>query len=67
MTLRNIIPATYFFTHRYFYLFFDQIKIDHFFRYTMFYLDTGIHFHEIEIAVLIHQELNGTNTFIINS
>src|SRR3546814_8798759 len=29
-------------------LFFDQIVIDHFFSHRMFYLDAGVHFHEIE-------------------
>src|SRR5690348_15567359 len=37
-------------------LFFYQVVIDHFFRYTMLYLYTGIHFHEIKIAVLIYQK-----------
>ena len=47
-------------------LFFDQVEVDHFFRYTMLHLDPRIHFHEIKIAVLIHEELNRSNTFIID-
>src|SRR5687767_562918 len=50
-----------------FYLLFDKVVVYHFFRYAMFYLDTGIHFHEIEIAMLVDQEFDGAYAFIINS
>src|ERR1035437_7945437 len=33
----------------------------------MLYLDTGVHFHKIEIAVLINKKLDSSHTFIINS
>ena len=48
------------------YLFLDQVVINHFFRNAVFYLDTGVHFHEIEITVFINQELYRSNTFIAN-
>src|SRR5262245_7890738 len=32
----------------------------------MFYLYTGVHFHKVEVAVLINQKLNGTYTFVTN-
>src|SRR5690554_1585158 len=49
------------------YLFFDQIKIDYFFSDRMLHLNPRIHFHKIEITVLIHQKLNGSSSFIIDS
>ncbi len=66
MPLRLIILTAYRFARCYFDLFFDQIEIHDFFRNAMFYLYTRIHFHEIEIAVLVYQEFNGAYTFIIN-
>ena len=38
-------------------LFFDQVKIDDLFGYGVFYLDAGVHFHEVEVPVLIDQKL----------
>src|SRR5690606_21735637 len=54
-------------TTSHFYLFFYQIKVDYFFGYRMLHLDTRVHFHKIEIAVLIYQKLNCSCTFIIHS
>src|SRR6187399_737430 len=64
MTLRIIIFAGYFFTHRNFQLLFYKIKVDHFFCYTMLHLYTGVHFHEIKIAILINKKFNSAYTFI---
>src|SRR3546814_6116234 len=47
-------------------LFFDQIVIDHFFSHRMFYLDAGVHFHEIEFLVFVNQEFNGSGAFVIH-
>jgi kynurenine formamidase len=33
----------------------------------MLNLNTGIHLHEIEVAVFVNQKLNGSNTFVIHS
>src|SRR5258708_2959706 len=52
---------------RYFNLFFDQIIISNFFGNRMLHLDTRIHFHEIEITVFIHEEFNGSSTFVVDS
>ena len=44
----------------------DQIVIDNFLGDGMLDLDSGVHFHEIEIPVCIHEELHGSNTFILH-
>src|SRR5690606_29770355 len=33
----------------------------------MLYLYTGVHFHKVEVAMLIYQELDGTHAFVTNS
>src|SRR3989337_3237958 len=48
-------------------LFFDQVKINNLFCNAMFYLYSRIHFHELEIAVLVYQEFNSSYTLIVNS
>ena len=48
-------------------LFLYQVHAYHFFRNRMFYLQTGIHFQEVEIAVLVDQELNRTGSFVMHS
>src|SRR5690606_41982095 len=47
-----------------FYLFFNQVKINDFLRYGVLYLNTGVHLHKVEVAVLVNQKFNGTRTFI---
>src|SRR5260221_2871111 len=32
----------------------NKIEVDDFLRHTMFYLDTGIHFHEVEVTMFVH-------------
>src|SRR5580658_2066370 len=51
----------------YLYLFFNQVIADHFFRYSMLHLYAGIHFHEVEITMLVHQEFYRAHTFVIYS
>src|SRR5882757_501120 len=51
----------------YLYLFFYQIKVDYFFRHAMFYLDTGIHFHEVEVAMFIDEKFYRPDTFVVDS
>src|ERR1700744_5939903 len=67
MYLWLVVAAADRHTCSYFYLLLYQVVADHFFCYLMLYLYTGIHFHKIEVAVLIYQELNGTHAFIVNS
>src|SRR5690348_14347146 len=67
MHFRLIIFTANRYTCSYLNLFFNKIVVDHFLSHTMFYLDTRIHFHEVEIAMLIYQEFYSTNTFIVNS
>src|SRR5690348_10769060 len=62
MHLWKIIVARDLFTYGDLYLFLDQIIIDDLFCYTMLDLNTRIHFHEIEIAVFVHQKFDGTDT-----
>src|SRR3989339_1277010 len=50
-----------------FYLFFDQVEVDYLFSYRMLYLYTGIHFHEVEVAVFIYEEFYCTSSFLIYS
>ena len=45
----------------------DQINSCYPFSDRMLYLDSGIHFHEIEIAVLLQQELDGSGVLIPGS
>ena len=61
-----VVAATYRHTCGYLYLFFDQVVADHFLRHAMLHLYTGVHFHEVEVAVLIHQEFYGTHAFVID-
>src|SRR5580692_4951471 len=64
--LRFVIQPADRLARRYLYLFFDQIEIRDFLRHAMLYLDTRIHLHEVEIAMLVHQEFNGAHTLIID-
>ncbi|MNV87685.1 hypothetical protein D3C71_1818270 [compost metagenome] len=63
--IRQVIFSGDWNSRSYFNLFFDQVVVDHFFCYRVFHLDTGIHFHEIEVAVFINQEFNCSGTFIL--
>src|SRR5690606_29023197 len=56
-----------FFTSSYLDLLFYQVVVNYLFRNRMLYLDTGIHLHEIELAVLVHQELDGAHAFVTDS
>ena len=67
MHLRKIIFTGDLFPCCYFYLLFDKIIIHYLFRNTMFYLYTGIHFHEIKIPVLIHKEFNRSHAHRLSS
>src|SRR5690606_2052790 len=62
--LGEIIFPTDFFSCRYLDLFLDQVKIRHFFRDGMLYLNPGIHLHKVEVPVLVHEEFNGTRALI---
>src|SRR5258708_27406465 len=66
MPLRLVIESADRISCRYFDLFFDQVEIHHFFRDTMLYLDTGVHLHEVEIAVLIHEEFDRSHAFVVD-
>src|SRR5229473_8074380 len=66
MSLRLIIETADRIACRYFYLFFYQVEIHHFLCHAMLYLDTGVHLHEIEIAVFVHQEFNGAYTLVVD-
>src|SRR5688572_5153073 len=50
----------------YLYLFLDKVKVDHFFRYAVLYLDTGVHLHKVEVTVLIYQELDSAHAFVVD-
>jgi hypothetical protein len=52
--LRQVVTAAYFMACSDFYLFLYQVEVDHLFCYAMLHLYTGVHFHEIKIAVLIY-------------
>src|SRR6056297_974000 len=54
-----------FFTGSYSDLFFYKIYIRYFFGYRVLNLNPGIHFHEIEVVIIVHQKLYGSGTFII--
>src|SRR5690606_33581753 len=58
------IAAGDFFTRGNFNLLFNQIEIDYFLSNAMLYLNAGIHFHEIEIAVLVYKELYSSHAFV---
>jgi hypothetical protein len=47
-------------------LFFDQIVIGNFFRDRVLNLNTGVHFHEIELAVFVDQEFDRSCSFVID-
>src|ERR1019366_2614335 len=66
MNFRFVITPAYRHARGYFYLFFYQVVADHLFSNAMLHLYPGIHFHEVEIPVLVHQELYGTHTFIFD-
>src|ERR1700754_2617887 len=66
MSLWFIVYSANAISGSYFYLFFNKIKIDDFLRHTMFYLDTGIHLHEVEITMLVHEELDSTHALVID-
>ena len=42
-----------------------QIQTSYQFCNRMLHLNTGIHFHEIEVPVIVHQELNGSDVAVI--
>src|SRR5690554_146417 len=65
--LGEIIFAADFLTSRYFDLLLDQVKIRYFLCDWMFHLYPGVHFHEKEIPLFVHEELNGTCAFITDS
>src|SRR5699024_1735274 len=43
-----------------------EVVIGNFFGYRMLYLDTGIHFNEVEVFFIIHQKFYRSRTFIID-
>lgn len=45
-------------------LFFDEVEVEEFFGHGVFYLDAGIHFHEIEVAVFVEEEFDGAEAFV---
>src|SRR5690606_15471080 len=51
----------------YFDLFLNQVVVSYFFGNRMFYLDSCVHLHEVEVAVLIDKELDSSSSFILNS
>ncbi|EJW92250.1 choline dehydrogenase [gut metagenome] len=48
-------------------LFLHQVDPYDFFRNGVFHLQTSIHFKEVEVAVLVHQEFDSTGTRIVHS
>ncbi len=66
MSLGLVVKAADAIPRSYFYLFFYQIEVDHFFRYAMFHLDTGVHFHEKEVAVFVDQEFYRADAFVVD-
>ena len=64
MHLGVVISAGYGFASCDFNLFFYKVVIDHFFCYTVFNLDTSIHFHKIKFPVLVNKEFYRANTLI---
>src|SRR5690606_31034247 len=66
MHLRLIVPSTNGYARGNFYLFLNEVKANHLFGDPMFYLDSGVHLHEVELLVLVYQKLHGTYTFIVN-
>ena len=48
-------------------LLFYEIKINYLFSDRMFYLNSRIHFHKIEIAIFIHKKFYRSNSFILYS
>src|SRR2546428_554908 len=52
------------FTHRNLDLLLNEIVVDHFLRHWMFHLYARVHLHEIKVAMLINEKLNGANSFI---
>ena len=51
----------------YAYLFLHKVHANHFFCYGMLYLQTGIHFKEIEMMILIYKEFYRTGPDIVHS
>ena len=47
-------------------LFFYQIYADYFFCDGMFHLQAGVHFQKVIIAVLVHQEFNGSRADVVH-
>src|ERR1700752_2991846 len=66
MHLWEIVLARYFNSGSNLYLLGNKVVVNYFFRYRMFNLYTGVHFHKVEIAVLVNQEFNSTYTFVVN-
>src|SRR5258708_31540974 len=62
-----IVFARYRYPGSNFYLFLDQVEVDHLFGNRVLHLDTGVHFHKIKVPVLVNQKLNGSGTFIFYS
>src|SRR6185312_4772226 len=48
-------------------LFLDQVKVDHLFSNRVLNLDTGVHLHKVEVAVLVNQKLDSARAFIFYS
>ena len=66
MTLRFFRKRLNFFAGRYKNLLPDKIYTTNIFCHGMLNLNPSIHFHKVEIFVLIQQKFNGPGTFIIN-
>ena len=61
LTEAKLLPGCYS------YLLHQKIRSGFHFRNPVLNLDTGIHLHEIVLPALIHDELNGTGTVVVNS
>lgn len=48
-------------------LFFNEIDASDFFGNAVFYLDTGVHFDEVEVAMFIDEEFDGAGIFVFAS
>ena len=43
-----------------------EVVIDYFFRDGMLHLNTGVHFHEVEVTVFVDQEFYRSNSFVLH-
>src|SRR5690349_9183549 len=64
--LWRVVNARYRLARSNFYLFFDKVEVRNFLSDRVLYLDTGVHFHEEELAVLIDKEFDGSCSFVTN-